>query len=139
MVLPQYYKFSEQAMFNRDTIGGIDVYVLTAYFVDPSTICTTGRDASSLQKEGTGVGLWLQNGTDPIKNSFQSPMQESDVGSTKWVKGACFPSMGKRTGAVGCIHRSHCLPQVFTTGTTIDSIPTASCSSPLSSCTTRVN
>ena len=95
-------------MFNRDTIAGIDVYVLTAYFVDPSTICTAGRDASRLKKEGTGTGLWLQNGTDPIQNSFQSPVQESDIGSTKWVKGACFPSMGRRTDAGEPTHRPLC-------------------------------
>jgi len=90
----KYYNFSAQKMFNRDTIVGTDVYVLTAYFVDPKTICQSGRDASRLKKEGTGTGLWLQNGTDPIHDSFQSPLYEKEINKTKWVKGACFPSMG---------------------------------------------
>ena len=82
-------------MYNRDTINGIDVYVLTAYLVDPKTICQGGRDAQALKAQGTGTGVWLQNGTDPIRDSFAVPLSESDAVSTKWVKGACFPTMGK--------------------------------------------
>lgn len=96
MITEKYYKFSAQKMFNRDTIAGVDVYILTAYFVDPSTICTSGRDASRLKNEGTGTGLWLQNGTNPIKDSFSVPLYENAANNTKWVKGACFPSMGKK-------------------------------------------
>jgi hypothetical protein len=81
-------------MYNRDTIAGTDVYVLTAYFVDPKTICQSGRDASRLKKDGTGTGLWLQNGTDPIRDSFPTPLHEAETSTTKWVKGACFPTMG---------------------------------------------
>jgi len=94
MVLKQYYNFPAQKMFNQDTIFGTDVYILTAYFVDPATICKSGRDANHLKTEGTGTGLWLQNGTDPIRDSFHSPLYEKDVSQTKWVKGSCFPSMG---------------------------------------------
>ena len=96
MITDKWYKFSTQKMFNRDTINGIDVYILTAYFVDPSTICRKGRDSAQLLKEGIGTGLWLQNGTNPINDSVQMPLYESAVGTTKWVKGACFPSMGKK-------------------------------------------
>jgi hypothetical protein len=95
MVTEKYYKFSTQKMYNRDTIAGTDVYVLTAYFVDPKTICQSGRDAARLKKDGTGTGLWLQNGTDPIRDSFPTPLHETETSNTKWVKGACFPSMGK--------------------------------------------
>ncbi|CAF4146660.1 unnamed protein product, partial [Adineta steineri] len=42
----------------------------------------------------TGTGLWLQNGPDPIQDSFSSPMNQTDANKTKWVQGACFPSMG---------------------------------------------
>ena len=95
-------------MYNLDTIAGIDVYVLTAYLVEPSTICAAGRNASLLQKEGTGTGVWLQNGTDPIKDSSRAPMHESETGNTTWVKGACFPSMGRRTDAGESTHRPLC-------------------------------
>jgi len=93
-ITDKYYKYSTQKMFNRDTILDKDVYILTAYFVDPSTICSSGRDASSLKEEGTGTGVWLQNGTDPIRDSIHAPLHENEVSDTKWVKGACFPSMG---------------------------------------------
>jgi len=94
MVATKWYDFPGQKMFNRDTIDGTDVYILTAYFIEPSTICTSGRDAARLKKEGTGTGVWLQNGTNPISDSVQAPLYENDVYTTKWVKGACFPSMG---------------------------------------------
>ncbi|CAF5082430.1 unnamed protein product, partial [Rotaria sp. Silwood1] len=64
-------------MFTRDTIVGIDIYVLTAYFVDPRTICQSGRDASHLKHEGTGTGLWLQNGSNPIRDSIEMPLYEN--------------------------------------------------------------
>jgi charged multivesicular body protein 7 len=83
-------------MFNRDNITGIDVYILTAYFVDPKTICQSNRDIKTFKQGDIGTGLWLQNGTDPIRDSFSSPMEQSDVNKTKWVQGSCFPSMGKR-------------------------------------------
>ncbi|UJR07059.1 hypothetical protein I4U23_011347 [Adineta vaga] len=88
------YKFDTVKMFNRDIVAGIDAYVLTAYFVDPRSICGSGRDAALLKIEGMGTGLWLQNGSDPIINSVQAPLYENNVNTTKWVKGSCFPSMG---------------------------------------------
>ncbi len=96
MITDKHYKFSQQKMFNRDTIGGIDVYILTAYFVDPKTICQSTRDVKQFKKGDIGTGLWLQNGTDPIRDSFTSPIEQSAINATKWVEGACFPSMGKR-------------------------------------------
>jgi len=86
----QYYKFSQQKMFNRDTVVGIDAYILTAYFVDPTTIC----QSNSRDKGKTGTGLWLQNGADPIRDSFHSPLHQTEISQTKWVQGACFPTMG---------------------------------------------
>jgi hypothetical protein len=92
-IITKYYNFTSQKMYNEDTIGGVNVYVLTAYFVDPKTICQS--DAIVERKLGVvGTGVWLQNGTDPIKDSFSSPIEQSEVNQTKWVQGACFPSMG---------------------------------------------
>ncbi|CAF3042773.1 unnamed protein product [Rotaria socialis] len=90
----QFYKFDTQKMFNRATVAGIDAYVLTAYFVDPRNICTAGRDVARLKSEVSGTGLWLQQGSDPIRDSVQAPLYENTVNTTKWVKGSCFPSMG---------------------------------------------
>ncbi|UJR25952.1 hypothetical protein I4U23_007300 [Adineta vaga] len=97
LINEKYYKFSEQKMFNRDTIAGIDVYILTAYFVDPKTICQSDENSNLRKKGSIGTGLWLQNGTDPIQNSFSIPLDQSDADQTKWVQGACFPSMGKNS------------------------------------------
>ncbi|CAF0775176.1 unnamed protein product [Adineta ricciae] len=94
MISDKYYKFSEQKMYNRDTIAGIDVYILTAYFVDPKTICQSDEHATQRAKGSIGTGLWLQNGTDPIRDSFSSPISQSETNQTKWAQGACFPSMG---------------------------------------------
>ena len=95
MVTEQYYKYSKQPMFNRDTIAGIDAYILTAYFVDPKTICSSDENTNVRLKRDVGTGFWLQNGTDPILNSVSIPIDQAGTSSTKWIEGACFPSMGK--------------------------------------------
>jgi len=71
-----------------------DYWTQTAYFVDPSTICTTGRTSDDLKNVGTGTGLWLQNGPDVIADSLNIPLAESDIKKTIWGSGKCFPSMG---------------------------------------------
>jgi len=92
-LVTKYYNFTDQNMYNRDTIVGIDVYILTAYFIDPKTICQA--DENTNRKLGVvGSGLWLQNGTDPIRDSVLSPIEQSEVDKTRWVQGACFLSMG---------------------------------------------
>jgi charged multivesicular body protein 7 len=70
-----------------------DYWTLTIYTVDPSIICTTGRSASEYASQGTGTGVWVQNGTDPSM-SMQMPQMESGMSGTKWVKGKCFYTMG---------------------------------------------
>jgi len=68
---------------------------LTAYYVDPSTICTTGRTADQFGSQGTGNGLWIQNGTDyTTGNLLQIPMTQAGMGSTSWTLGHCFYTMG---------------------------------------------
>ncbi|CAF1227527.1 unnamed protein product [Rotaria sordida] len=94
MINDTFYKFSQQKMFNRDMVNGVDVYLLTAYVVDPRTICSSTRDTNHREKNSVGTGLWLQNGSNPIDDSVPIPMSQTDADKTKWVKGACFPSMG---------------------------------------------
>lgn len=64
------------------------------------SICTHGRTAGQFSSQGTGTDLYIQNGTDPLA-SIKIPHQESGIGSTAWVKGHCFPAMGK------------CIPFIF--------------------------
>ncbi|KAL5022526.1 hypothetical protein ScPMuIL_001681 [Solemya velum] len=68
---------------------------ITAYFVDPATICTLGRTQDEFNSEGTGTNLYLQNGTDPERDSILIPRRQQDIGSTRWVEGRCFFTMGK--------------------------------------------
>jgi len=68
--------------------------VLTAYFVDPSVICTTGRSADDYNNQGSGNALYFQNGTNPMKNSINIPLLEGGMGSTQWSQGKCFWTMG---------------------------------------------
>ena len=81
-------------MYNEDTIRGVDVYILTAYFIDPKTICQAA-DIPTRKLGASGTGLWLQNGTNPIQDSFVVPINQSDIQTTKWTLGHCFVSMGK--------------------------------------------
>jgi len=74
-----------------------DFWTLTAYFVEPSTICTEGRSKADLSTQGTGTGLWLQYGQDPIKDSFHVPNTEAEMKekNPNWGHGRCFWTMGK--------------------------------------------
>ena len=59
---------------------GEDVYLTTAYFVDPSSICQGGRDQAAFDVEGTGNRLWFQNGPT-IKDIHMAPLTvaEADI------------------------------------------------------------
>ncbi|XP_076104028.1 uncharacterized protein LOC143072809 [Mytilus galloprovincialis] len=70
-------------------------YHISAYFVDPAIVCTSGRSAAEYKQQGVGTDLYIQNGTDPITNAIKIPHEQSDISSTQWTEGKCFPSMGK--------------------------------------------
>jgi charged multivesicular body protein 7 len=78
----------------RQLVDDGDYYTSTAYFVEPSTICGNGRSKEQLKQEGTGSGLWLQSGPDPIKDSVRVPTNETEVKQTSWKLGKCFWTMG---------------------------------------------
>lgn len=79
---------------NRNFVDDGDYWTLTAYFVDPSIICAGGRTNDELSEQGTGTGLWLQWGPDPVKDSILVPSSEDDVKKTPWKYGHCFWTMG---------------------------------------------
>jgi charged multivesicular body protein 7 len=72
-----------------------DYWTMTAYFVDPSTICSQGRTKDDLKSQGTGTGLWLQYGNNAITNSMNIPLKEEDIKKTLWGHGKCFYTMGQ--------------------------------------------
>lgn len=79
---------------NRNFADDGDYWTLTAYFVDPNIICSVGRKKEDLTTDGTGHGLWLQIGPDPLKDLLQIPLKEEEIKQTKWKFGKCFPTMG---------------------------------------------
>lgn len=81
------------SMYQTFSLNGTESYVLTAYFVDPSIICTTGRDPSQVPVEGTGTGLWIQvgpSGTDVEK----VPDTRAEAINSGWTQNNCFGGMG---------------------------------------------
>jgi len=67
-------------------------YVITAYFVDPSIICTRGRTNVDFEQQGTGTGLYLQLSEKPLESTMM-PMKQADI-QAPWVTGKCVPLMG---------------------------------------------
>ncbi len=68
-----------------------NLFKLTAYFTDPSTICRRGRSEQRLRLHGIAEYLLIQNGTNPEVDLIEIDLEES---RTTWVKGLCFPGMG---------------------------------------------
>ncbi|CAH1257658.1 Hypp1874 [Branchiostoma lanceolatum] len=71
-----------------------DLYVITAYFIIPATVCT-GRSEALFTLEGTGEGLYIQNGPNPESDYQIIPRDEADIGTTQWTQGECFYTMGQ--------------------------------------------
>jgi len=89
------FSFEISPAYQLDKIlGEEEVYFMTAYLVDPNIICNGGRTKEQYEEQGTGTGLHLQNGTDPVRDSVEVPLYEKDMTSTHWVKGGCFRTMG---------------------------------------------
>lgn len=67
-----------------------DNYVITAYFTDPRNICGGSRPSSAY----LGDQLLLQTGNQ-ISITMAIPFKQEDLKETKWVRGGCFPTMGR--------------------------------------------
>jgi hypothetical protein len=87
------YHFNNVAMYQPDNIEGLDVYTLTVYFVDPSTICSTGRSEAEMKAQGTGTGLYMQNGPTPA-DLINVPNTRGPAIAQNWTKNKCFVGMG---------------------------------------------
>lgn len=61
-----------------------------------ANICR-GRTANQFKEEGTGTGLWIQNGTNPVTNSVEMPRSQQEASKTLWSKGSCFYTMGMQS------------------------------------------
>ncbi|GFQ91745.1 uncharacterized protein TNCT_337941 [Trichonephila clavata] len=89
------FSFERSSVYQLDKIlGEEEVYFLTTYFVNPDIICNDGRTKEQYEEEGIGTGLWIQNGSHPIRDSKEVALYEKDLERTEWVKGGCFRTMG---------------------------------------------
>jgi len=80
---------------NTNYVEDGDYWTVTAYFMDPNSICTVGRTADDL-KTATAAGLWLQTSSSPLNGGlFKVPEKEDDIKPTKWGHGKCFWTMGQ--------------------------------------------
>ncbi|CAH1257654.1 CD209 [Branchiostoma lanceolatum] len=72
-----------------------DMWLLTAYFIQPSDICSDGRTEAEYQDEGTGTDLYIQTGPNPTSDIMAFPLQQPDLEGTEWTEGKCFWGMCK--------------------------------------------
>lgn len=94
---PKYVKFVEVHNFPKKSIDVNHIYFLQ--FIIIGTICTTGRTEALLNSEGTGTGIWIQNGTsadDTVQIPQNRPESENEDEANGWTKNNCLPSMGKK-------------------------------------------
>jgi hypothetical protein len=82
---------SLQVVFTNGFIGYLNLFFTS---IVSATICNGGRTASEFHTQGTGTGLWIQNGTNPVAHSITIPKTVADADASKWTKGACFVTMG---------------------------------------------
>jgi len=76
-------------LYTNATYNDQEYFVITAYFVNPANICSGGRSDEALTEEGTGSGLWLQNGPGEF---LEVPKKRPTTGD--WTVNNCFPAMG---------------------------------------------
>ncbi|RUS74924.1 hypothetical protein EGW08_017304 [Elysia chlorotica] len=63
-----------------------------SYAPKKGIICTSGRTQADFDRNGTGTGLWIQNGSTPDQVT-QVPYYQNDLSGTNWIEGRCFNSM----------------------------------------------
>ena len=54
-----------------------------------------GRTLSDLEHQGTGTDVFIQNGSNPLRDVVKIPQWETELNQTNWNRGVCYPTMGK--------------------------------------------
>lgn len=86
-------QYSRVPMINKVELGGRQFYVVTAYFMQPDSICTHGRSKSEMRREGTATGLWFQNGPKPTE-LVRAPTVRREAIQQGWTDNPCLSKMG---------------------------------------------
>jgi len=115
------YRYDLVPMFQNETVNGVEMFVLTAYFVDPGNssqyifpirisyescnahmirfnefpdiVCTTGRTLFEFMEQGTGTGIYFQNGESSDSPSIKIPSMREEAAAVGWTNCECFPGM----------------------------------------------
>jgi hypothetical protein len=93
------FLYDQVPMFRSATVDDVDYYLFTAYFVDPTTICTVGRERP---KEGeileTGDRLVFQNGPWVTEELLlKAPKNRTEAIEYGYGENKCLPGMGNHT------------------------------------------
>jgi charged multivesicular body protein 7 len=81
-------------VYQSQTFDNEDYFVLTMYFIEPTRICTSGRNETDLENEGTGTHVFIQNGTSPNGPLVQIPKNRTVALAENWSKNQCLQGMG---------------------------------------------
>nr|XP_022338086.1 uncharacterized protein LOC111133747 [Crassostrea virginica]XP_022338087.1 uncharacterized protein LOC111133747 [Crassostrea virginica] len=73
-----------------------NILFVTAYFMEPSKICSSTRTETQVISEGIGTGLYFQNGPNPVTDAVSVPLDESAIQQTLWGQGKCVPRLGQQ-------------------------------------------
>ena len=96
----QIFPFSDSEWYIAGDFLGTPVYFITAYFVEPSTICSEGRTQEEFDTQGTGYAVFLQSGSNfDEDNLLPIPLTMGEMLDTLVADGVmyehfCFPDMG---------------------------------------------
>lgn len=88
------FRFDQVWSYQNATVNGKEYFVSTVYFIPPELVCTTGRNSSSLVTEGTGLGMWIQQGPTPA-SSLAVARNRTEAYKQGWSMNSCFVGMGR--------------------------------------------
>ena len=84
------FDYSKSGWYRRTSIDGVDYYMTTAYFMNPSEISTVGRTSEDVDSNGIVRQLYFQVGNQLL----EAPMNLTSNGKNGWHFHVCFPTMG---------------------------------------------
>lgn len=76
------------------------------FILSLDSICTTGRTTQDLINQGTGTGLWFQNGPNP-NALIAVPRVRAAASALGWTDCECFPGMGLHNFYEVCLNHSN--------------------------------
>ena len=69
------FDYTKSGYYQKTTIDSIEYWMTTAYFLDPSQICSQGRSEQEFKSEGTIQKLFIQTGP-LVSDLYEAPLTE---------------------------------------------------------------